>query len=732
MLTFLHPALLWGLTLVGVPVLIHLINMFRHRRVSWAAMEFLLESQRRSRRWIILRQLLLLLLRMLAVAAVVLIVARPRISDRLGAVLGSGKVHHVVLLDDSFSMSDRRGETSALDRAKAAVQRIASAAVEGEAMSAFTLLRFSKAAQRSGATPDFLEETVDAGFGTRLTERLKQIEATKLDVGPADAMAAINDLLDPPDDESRVVYILSDFRRRQWSDAESLRGALKKLASESVQVHLVACVERQNANLAVTGLAPLPSVRVAGVPMFIEVSVRNFGRETARNVVVALEEDGHPRPSVLIETIEPGEQQSRRFSVSFPTAGQHELVARLPDDAVAADNARYAVVDVDTSVPVLLVDGGATTNDARFLATALAPGGIGRTGVVPEIVSPAALGRQPLERFHAIFICNVAGLSPTAIEALESYLSAGGGVAFFLGPLTQPARYNEQLYRDGQGLFPVPLGAAVDLFVDRLEKTPDIEPADHPVFRVFQGQRNDFLRAVAVGRYFSVPGGWKPTPEVRVIARLRNGAPLAVEKRRGDGRVVAFLTTAAPTWNNWSRNPSFVVAMLELNSYLATAGDAPASYRVGQPLELLLEAASYEPHVRFEYRNGETRKTTSVDANAIDRATLQATLSETPEPGIYVARLVRSDAQPEVRSFAFNVVADEGDMAFLDRQQLSAELDGVPYEYHRADDPGLLEQELSGAELGPLLVVLLVLALLGEQALAYVASYHLPAQGGQR
>ncbi|MGH7137009.1 MAG: BatA domain-containing protein, partial [Pirellulales bacterium] len=42
MQSFINPSLLWGLALVAVPVLIHLINLLRHRRVPWAAMEFLL------------------------------------------------------------------------------------------------------------------------------------------------------------------------------------------------------------------------------------------------------------------------------------------------------------------------------------------------------------------------------------------------------------------------------------------------------------------------------------------------------------------------------------------------------------------------------------------------------------------------------------------------------------------------------------------------------------------
>ena len=91
--SFLHPTLFWTLGLptlgvVAIPVLIHLINMMRHRRVQWAAMEFLLQSQKKNRTWVMLKQLLLLLLRMLAVAAVVLLVAQPLLQNQLGQHAG--------------------------------------------------------------------------------------------------------------------------------------------------------------------------------------------------------------------------------------------------------------------------------------------------------------------------------------------------------------------------------------------------------------------------------------------------------------------------------------------------------------------------------------------------------------------------------------------------------------------------------------------------------------------
>ena len=76
MTNFLHQPLTWAFLLIAVPLLIHLINMMRHKRVKWAAMEFLLASYKKHRKWIWLKQLLLLLMRMAAIAAVVAIMAQ--------------------------------------------------------------------------------------------------------------------------------------------------------------------------------------------------------------------------------------------------------------------------------------------------------------------------------------------------------------------------------------------------------------------------------------------------------------------------------------------------------------------------------------------------------------------------------------------------------------------------------------------------------------------------------
>src|SRR5437016_7770329 len=102
---FLNPGfLLIGAALISVPIIIHLINRMRYKRIRWAAMEFLLKAQKRKRKRLIIEQLLLLALRCLLVALFGFLVSR-FISSAF-ANIGSKPHLYVVVLDDTMSMRE--------------------------------------------------------------------------------------------------------------------------------------------------------------------------------------------------------------------------------------------------------------------------------------------------------------------------------------------------------------------------------------------------------------------------------------------------------------------------------------------------------------------------------------------------------------------------------------------------------------------------------------------------
>jgi hypothetical protein len=732
MTPFVHPGLLWGLLLLALPVLIHLINLVRQRRVPWAAMEFLLQSQRKNSTWIKLKELLLMLARMAAIACVVLVIAQPLVDRQLGLRLGGQISHHIVLLDDSFSMSDHWADTSAFDQAKGVIERLAGQTTAATTRQTFTLVRYSRAGRLSGtAQADLLAELVSSDLPDRVGKLLLPLPTSQLSVGPSPVLRALRPLLGDPKGEQRIIYLVSDFRTKDWDDPGEVLKELQAWNDQGAELQLINCVDRAHANLAVSSLRARPGTRAAGVPLFLEATIKNFSGERAKSISLTLDEDGVSRSAVEVDEIGPNQSVTRSFPVYFSTAGSHSVTVTIPDDAVEIDNTRYCVLDLPISVPVLVVDGDPEAQHGGFLAAALAPGGSVKTGISPRIEPPSWLNNNRLDDFKAIYLTDVDRLDHAAVEALERYVKQGGGLGIFLGPRSQADFFNKQLYRGGEGLFPLPLVGPTQLLVDRLDKGADLEVTDHPVFKVFAGERNSFLSGVTIEKFFASLKNWKPKPNsgTQVIARLRNGSPLAVEHRFGAGRVLAMLTTAAPIWNNWGRNPSFVVAMLEMQSYLASPPSEDDLRLVGAPLELKLDTTRFEPRFKLIAPGADAAETPLTEVPAGPQV-ISAVFPDTDTSGVYEARLTTTENHPQSRRYALNVDAEEGNLAVLDGERLATRLKGLRYDYRMADRISPTTAEHAGTNLSDWILYALVALLIGEQFLAYSASYHPSAKAG--
>jgi hypothetical protein len=767
---FVYTALTWGFLLALVPLAIHLINMMRHHRVRWAAMDFLLASYKKHRKWIWLKQLLLLLMRMAAVALVVAMLAKLVSRNQWSALLGSKATHHFVLLDDSYSMSDRTGAATAFDAAGQVMARIAAEAGQSDFQHKFTLLRYSQALSNGSAGGngqdkpadtllDFNAETVDANFDVRLEEKRRGFEVTELSIGPTAALQLIRQFVTDATQDQNIVYVLSDFRAIDWEAPTAAKEALKQLQASGAEVRFVRCVRNAQANLGIEAIEPTGDTRAAGVPLFVNVTVRNHGDQAVRRVQVKLRTTffdasqlntaapqanvgvSEDLPVVLIDEIPPGETATERVQVYFPAPGQHVVEATLPDDPIAADNHRFSVIDFPAGEPVLVIDGNAQQRNAFYLTSAFEPGARANTGIRPEVQSPDYLRdttAAALQRFRTIYLLDVPQLDARGVKNLEAYVRGGGGLGIFLGPNVNYASYNSTLYRAGQGLLPAPLDREDELLADPIEHKPDIEAERHPIFAPLLDEQNPLIRLVNIERYVRVPASWQPAKDgtARVLARLRNLAPLAIEQAYGEGRVVLFTTTAAPDWNGWANDPTFVVLALKLQSYLARPPASDQARRVGTPIVVELETSRYRPEVKFLVpgpRAGnriviERATAPPTDATTFTVAVGQSPTSptgigETGRAGYYDAWPTTLEGQVTPRRLALNVEPREGHLALLEPSAITSKLAPAKIEFsHFDDDLGVTGD--AGNNLSLPLLGLLVALLLGEQLLAYSASYH--------
>jgi hypothetical protein len=490
---FLHPGyMVAGGALVSAPIIIHLINRMRFRRVRWAAMEFLLKSQKRNRRRLIIEQMILLALRCLLVLLAGLLVAR----YIYGSTAGNSGTMHLVVIDDSLSMADRhrdsRGQDlTAFDVARLQVQEMARQAAQANAVQKMRVVLLSDL-----GTAVF-DEKLDNQSLEKLKNKLDDLRPTALHLEPLAAVEKGKEYFaDSKDSGQRVLHLASDFRDADWGTGpgvEKLTEAVDRLLDAGVNLSLIDTahpyrsetkgVAIDHGNVAVLDLRAEARMAAVGVPVEFAVKIANYGSSEKKPFVkvrVNGDEDfgaSHP----LEKPIAPGETVEHKFQVTFakrrPAAevrdadkGDERERKRLADREFAqvsveldgedgglrADNVRDLVLEVRNRVPTLVVDGSGPDGrlpggDEFHIETAL---GAARAYEV-ERRTVEELEKTNLDLYPSVFLLNVPKLSEAAVAKLARYVEGGGSVAWFVGDRVQAAFYNETLFRKNKALFPV-------------------------------------------------------------------------------------------------------------------------------------------------------------------------------------------------------------------------------------------------------------------------------------
>lgn len=739
---FFNPTLvIAGASLVAVPIVIHLINRMRFRRVRFAAMEFLLQSQQRNRRRLLLEQMLLLLARMAMVFLIMLLIARLILDPEQLSLFRGAKAHHVVLLDDSGSMRERWGETTAYKEAIGVINQLLSEGALRPDTQTFSLMLLSRPEQ-----PFVSQRDVNDAFVLEMRSKLEPdiFQPTHQGLDLLGGLRQAKQFLSEENGTVQHLHVLSDYRERDWKDQKAIAGAIGELTSAGVTVNLVKTVPQRQANLAVTELSGAVQIAAAGVPLRLKVGVTNYSEQAVKDVRVALSDDGVKLPvSAVFDKIDPNETAFHEVDIRLITPQVHRLAATLDADVLAEDNQRYLAVDVTSTIPVLILDGDPESDAASYLADALAADPV-TTGVAITLDNADSLRRRSLDEFRVIYLLNVPQVAADAIAPLEAYVRAGGGLVWFVGDLVRPVHYNEALYKDGNGLFPVPLALnAADLLADPTSTEADLVPSSHPLFAVLTGDDNPFLTGVHVQRYFPPLEDWvrddaRRGDATRTLAALRNRAPLVVEREFGSGRVVAGLSTANPLWNDWARNPSYVVFQLDLLKYIARRDRGLPLRTVGEPIQVALDPSLYTEQVEITAPLVEGARTSRLqaapetkppagDETGDAELRLVATFRDTDEPGIYQVRLLNQAQQAEERVLAYNAPVSESDLDLASTENLRKRLTDAGEV--RIQEPGQF-QWLQGEEAGSEIRAWLLWALLGlflfEQWFAYRLSYHPP------
>ena len=135
--SFLYPLFTVAALSIAIPVIIHLFNFRRYKKVFFPDIRFLQQLQEQTRKQSQLKHWLILVSRILALLALVLAFAQPLRKQDKTLASGSPKARSIYI-DNSFSMGLETHALSLLDQAKAKAKNLIEHAFPGDRIQLLT------------------------------------------------------------------------------------------------------------------------------------------------------------------------------------------------------------------------------------------------------------------------------------------------------------------------------------------------------------------------------------------------------------------------------------------------------------------------------------------------------------------------------------------------------------------------------------------------------------------
>ncbi|MCW8131874.1 MAG: BatA domain-containing protein [Planctomycetota bacterium] len=745
---FANPAILAGASAGAIPVVIHLLNKQRFKKVVWAAMHWLWAAQKKASRRQRIEQLILLLIRILILVLLAMALARPALQEGMGLLAGRTSVYRVIVLDNSYSMGHLVGGQPLFEKAKELALQLVDKLNPGDEVdvllvnSAAEELTPSNALKHDEVKRDIKAATISDG-------------TTNLPRGIAAACRLINDRKSR--NLRKEIIVLTDRTRSGWetggqpkkldtNEEEQVAKAFEDPKTKpKIWIARIAGGDNKE-NLVAANLEVDEKVITARVETQLTATFKNVGTQTANRVPVTLTVDGERVAREEIPVLEPLKPQNVIFHHTFADPGSHALSVQIEPDLLPNDNAAYLAVDAEDQVKVLCVDGQQRVtpmqSELDHFRQALSPSmakeaGASRLPLYTEAISDGALPDANLDNYRLVVLGNVALIPSEKIEAIKQYVLKGGSLWIFLGDRIDPAIYNKDL----GALLPSLIGEAVGSgdHEGAFEKLSD-KDLDHPAISKFRNIKGLPLHELFVFRRFKLlprPGEGKEKDSVRTVMAMENGEPVATEMRLGEGRVMLVGTTADKAWNNWAGAPGGqwvplvnLIALDLINpDYLMRNRMVGEAFEYKLPQEIVSEAR----------RQGLRLVTPSGEPIVMEIGVESFTAVSKPvsKAGIYTTELP-GEKHPTIH-FAADRNTEESDLDTIDDPEIRAYVpaaQGAPLEHGRffetnitqddieltGDDYGGIEASLkkhsSGKEIWRYLVMMVLLLLVAESLLA--------------
>lgn len=632
----------------SIPLIIHLLNRERARRLVFSTVRFIQMSHQTNVQRHRLKRWLLLLMRILMLILLGFAFARPFFAEDPATAPELGGVRNaVIIMDTSYSMQYEdvlvRARNESTDRLN-----------NMEAADAVALILSADKARQ--VLP------IDSEHN-HIKTAIENAESTNFTTDYLDAIQTADEILKTVSVGQKQIYLIGDLQKSGWDNfLETDR------ISSDVNIEFVNIGEEQPNNIAITDINVPPVVLIDQKDTELVARVHNYSSERVENLSVSLYIDDKKVETTKLD-IEPEDSSDAVFKVKIDLQNEssHTGWVEIDTDALEIDNKRYFTVQSMKSIKVHCVNGEQKRSDIEdetfFLTRALRT--VGDEGAPIDYTESNTIpSTDNLQRYDVLILANVSTISGSEAERLKSYVNGGGGLVITLGDQVDTGVYQQQLGGAENSLLPCTIMQAVGdpISKDDFQVIASVD-FRHPIFTPFSNPNHGDFAKGRFYRYFQTV----PTSEATVIAAFDDGNPTLLETTYGNGRVLCFTSTIDREWNDLPIHGVYLPFLHETVKYLALkqVGKVP-NYYVGDSIEYSGSQASAGKEVAvFNPDRKEERLVLSEQGSLF--------YDNTEIPGIYSVH--RSGEKPQY--FAINVDTKESDLTPRNPEELTSMLVGT-------------------------------------------------------
>lgn len=686
---FLNSSILPYLGFASVPIIIHILNKQRYKRVSWAAMEFLRLALQKVRRRIQLEELILLLIRTLIIVFLIGAFAKPYLKSSMNIPLltETGK-YYILVLDSTLSMNLALKGVTNFQKAKENLISFVDY-LSKNPQNKISLILFKKPIEELVREPisDF----------ERIKRILTDINVSKSSGNIKKLFTKIEELVTKEEEKitDKEIYFLTDLQKTHWDkviDDEEFKKSVKNILDNNARITIVDFGATDYHNVTIEKLFSNNRIVFRNAENQFFVSVKNNSTkstEIAKLDVIAdqikIGDKNVTLPPLAVDS-------SINFNHTFLEHGPHYIQVKLSNDDLIEDNTFNYVLNIPEKINILIVNGNPNNidksrDDAFYLSriinhcqaytTPTERQECEKVANRPyrwEIIYPEQLESAVLTSYDLVILANVPTLGEKELENIKNYLQEGGVVTFFLGDKINNTTYNTLLTQPSFYILPCKLGDKKDYASEEGEIFLRISNIDitHPIIVPYKDQFKKYLPSKLLFSGFwemqcSEEEQAKEKLSFRTILSYndKEATPLLFESLYGRGTVLWFNTTPNTYWfNDLLRGISFGL----IHKFLEYAISRKSEYFnvfVGESFSYTMRSDSILGTLNIKTPSGSQ---TSIAPVKIDQTTntYLIKIEDNPQEGLKeqgIYEVTSSSPNQSIKFFVgVNVEPTEGDL----------------------------------------------------------------------